>query len=300
MFSLSTSWNSSEHKNGFDIIDAIKAIGFNTVELNFALTEDVIRDILRMKEEFKIKISSLHNICPLPKEIKPAEASPDYYSLASCDEEERKRAVALTKNTIDYANRFEAMAVVLHAGRIPIKDHTRDLADLIDDKEQFKRLKAEMINERIAKRGSCLDSVIKSLNELIPYANEQGVSLGIENRYYYREIPIKEELEIIFKNFKIGSLYYWHDVGHAEVFDRLGLASHRDLLDTFSSRLIGIHLHDIIGLVNDHKAPGLGTFDFNIVKPYISDDTIKVVEVHQPATAEQIRQGIKYLTKILG
>lgn len=300
MFSLSTSWNSSLHKNGSDIINEIKAIGFDTVELNFALTEDVVKDILRMKEESKIKVSSLHNICPLPEEIKPTEASPDYYSLASCDEEERKRAVALTKNTIDYAKRFEAKAVVLHAGRIPIKDHTRDLADIVDDEERFNRLKAQMISERRDNRGGHLDSVIKSLDELTAYANELGVSIGIENRYYYREIPIKEELEIIFKNFKIGSLYYWHDVGHAEVFDRLGLASHRDLLDEFSSRLIGVHLHDIIGMVNDHKAPGLGTFDFNIVKPYMKEDTIKVVEVHQPAAGIQIRQGIKYLTKILG
>jgi hypothetical protein len=84
-------------------------------------------------------------------------------------------------------------------------------------------------------------------------------------------------------------------VGHAEVFQRLGLENHLTLLEKFHSRLIGVHLHDIINLMEDHKAPLAGTFDFSILKPYVRPETLKVIEAHQPATADEIRKGLIYL-----
>ena len=300
MFSLSTSWNSVLHEKGADIINEVKGLGFDTVELDFALEPKVVNEILDLKDKGLIKVSSLHNICPLPEGVEPDEASPDYYSMASLDEKERRLAVEAAKNTIDYAKKFSARAIVLHAGRVQIKDRTRELASLAGDRKRFDALRREMIRERDEKKGGYLDSVFKSLDELVPYAEQMEVALGLENRYYYREIPLIEELEEIFERFGAGSLQYWHDVGHAEVFERLGLARHKDFLNKFSDRLIGIHLHDIIGLVTDHRVPGLGTFDFKILKPYITNKTIKVLEVHQPAHAEEVRRGARYLVSILG
>ncbi|MDP3804639.1 MAG: sugar phosphate isomerase/epimerase family protein [Candidatus Omnitrophota bacterium] len=300
MYSLSTSWNSFRHKSGDELVGEIKSIGFDTIELNFAMTESMVKDILALTQRSEIKVSSLHNICPLPAEIGLDEASPDYYSLASPDEEERELAVGVAKNTIRYARMFGAKAVVLHAGRVQIKDRMRELAALTGDTEAFNALKAQMIRERDEKKGGYLDNVIKSLAELVPYASQMKVLLGIENRYYYREIPLIDELEAIFNNFNSGEVFYWHDAGHAEVFDRLGITKHEDLLERFANRLIGVHLHDIMGVMDDHKPPGLGTFDFRILKPYLKKDTIKVIEAHHPATANQIRKGAEYLKKIFG
>ncbi|OGW83428.1 MAG: hypothetical protein A2987_03150 [Omnitrophica bacterium RIFCSPLOWO2_01_FULL_45_10] len=300
MFSLSTSWNSYKYAKGSDIIKEIKSIGFDTVELNFSLTENIVKDIVSLVDSKEIKVSSLHNICPLPKEVEPAHASPDYYSLASDDIGERGRAVDVTKNTISYAKRLGARAVVLHIGRIEIKDRIGELASLIGEKDAFDKFREKMVKEREDRKGRSIDNVIKSLEELVPFAKDSRIALGIENRYYYREIPLPEELEILFKRFPDGSLYYWHDTGHAEVFERLGLGNHKDTLDRFSNRLLGIHLHDIIGSIHDHQAPGFGTFDFRILKPYLKADTIKVIETHRPATPDVIRRSVEYLTKILG
>jgi sugar phosphate isomerase/epimerase len=300
MYSLSTAWNSSKHNNGYDLVREIKAIGFDTIELSCALPEKIVNDILALKESFEIEVSSLHNMCPLPKDIGIDEASPDYYSLASPDEKERRLAMEVAKNTIDHAKRFGARAVVLHSGRVQIKDRTRDLEGVFADKQKFAILKADMIKERAQKKNGYLDNLIKSLGELIGHAEKTGIYIGIENRFYYREIPSIEELEAIFTAFKSNYMGYWHDVGHGEVFERLGLCRHKDYLDKFAHRLIGVHLHDIIGLTDDHQAPGHGTFDFELIKPYIRKDTIKVIESHQPATAADIRHGLEYLTKILG
>jgi len=298
--SLSTSWNSYRHDNGRDLINEIKALGLDTVELNFSLSEKVVNDVLEIYKNGGIKVSSLHNMCPLPQEIKPANASPDHYSLASPDDEERKIAVSIAKNTIDYANKFSAKAVVIHAGRVEMREGMRELSELMPAREHFESFRNELIRERTSKRETYIDSVTKSLADLIPYAKDKCVMLGLENRYYYREIPLLDEFEMLFKIFPPGSLYYWHDTGHAEVFDRLGFYRHTALLEKFSSRLLGLHMHDIIGTVDDHKAPGFGTFDFNIIKPYLTKDIIKVLEVHKPVTAGEIRQGIEYLDKILG
>lgn len=279
------------------MIKEIKGLGFDTIELNFALPEHVVKDILLLKEKGEIKVSSLHNMCPLPSDIDPKNASPDFYSLSSPDETQRRRAVEIAKNTIRFAGMFDAKAVVLHAGRVETKDRTRQLPLLSQDPVKYGQLKSDIIEERAKIRGPFLDSVLKSLSELVPFAKDSGIRLGVENRYYYREIPILDEFEIIFKNFKPGDLYYWHDVGHAEVFERLGFYRHRDLLERFSNRLIGVHLHDIIGFIDDHKAPGFGTFNFKNIKSYIKKDTIKVIEAHKPATADEIRESIEYLMR---
>ncbi len=71
-------------------------------------------------------------------------------------------------------------------------------------------------------------------------------------------------------------------------------------MNKFSGRLLGIHLHDIIGVIEDHRAPGCGTFDFKTLKPYIRKDTIKVIEAHEPATGLEICRSVEYLTEILG
>jgi len=298
-YSLSTSWNSPSCANGFDIINQIKSMGFDTVELDWALPKKMVDEILSMKTSGEINVSSLHNICPLPEGVTPDEATPDYYCLSSPDEEERGMAVKAARNTIDYAKRFGARAVVLHLGRVYITEHMRQLASLIKDKERSGRLRDEMIKERLKNRAGFLDSVIKSLEELVPYSLDTGLCLGIENRYYYREIPLIDELETIFANFKAGSLYYWHDMGHAEVFDRLGLARHRDFLDRFANRLIGIHLHDIISTIDDHNVPGTGTIDFGMLKPYLGPQTIRVLEIHGQVSPQQICEGVKFLKSIL-
>ncbi|MBN2453406.1 MAG: sugar phosphate isomerase/epimerase [Candidatus Omnitrophica bacterium] len=298
MLSLSTSWNSSKHTSGVTMINEIKSLGFDSVELNFALTAAMVDDVLALKEAGVIRVSSLHNMCPLPAEIEPRKASPDYYSLASNDDKERSSAVAAAMATIDCAARLAAKAVVIHSGKVDIKDRIRELAALVNDNKDFVDMRERMFAERSAAREIHLANAVKSMRELVPYAKKAGIKLGLENRYYYREIPVMDEFEMIFGQFPPDELFYWHDVGHAEVFDRLGICHHKTLLDKFAGRLLGVHLHDIIGPINDHRPPGRGTFDFNVVRPYLKPETIMVLEVHQPASADDIRESVIYLRGI--
>ncbi len=62
--------------------------------------------------------------------------------------------------------------------------------------------------------------------------------------------------------------------------------------------MIGIHLHDVVG-VSDHRVPLTGEFDFRKLKPYLSKDTIKVVEAFVSAPVEQVLEGMSFIRDCL-
>ncbi len=303
MFILSTSWNAGNHNQGRDIIDEIKDLGFKEIELNFTLSSQIVEEIAQLKQEGAVKIGSLHNYCPIPSGVKPSEAGPDCYSLASIDEEERKRAILETKHTINTAHRLSARVVILHIGKVDMERRTKTLIALyqrgLKGTPEYNNFKMELMKERESEHRRFLACALQSLEELSSYAAKFNIVLSIENRYYFQEIPSVDELGKILDHFKGGNIFYWHDVGHAQNLENLGLVKHTDYLDRFSDRMVGIHLHDIIG-TKDHLAPGCGDFDFQILKSYIHKDTLKVIEAHRPATANEIVEGVRYLKKIFG
>ncbi len=303
MFSLSTVWNSGKALSGREMVSEIKSLGFKRIELNFSLTESIVHEIIQLYNKGEVSISSLHNYCPAPPELELKYATPDCYSLASSDDEERAKAVHYTKRTIDTAHLLNARAVIVHSGRVEIEEKTRRLSEFYSQGMKGTRFyeifKSAMIKERAEKRDVHLDAVYRSLEELSKYASGKGIKIGLENRYYYREIPIREEIGMILDRFKGSNIFYWHDVGHAQIFENLGLARHIDYLEPNANRIIGFHLHDIEG-TKDHKAPHSGKFDFHILEPYVNNGTLKVIEVHPPATADDIKKGVAYLKKIFG
>ncbi|MBL7084724.1 MAG: sugar phosphate isomerase/epimerase [Candidatus Omnitrophica bacterium] len=299
MFALSTSWNAWRYSQAKDIIKEIKGLGFDCVELNFNLTSLIVDEIIRLKDRGVIEVASLHNFCPVPKGILRKQALPDTFSLSALDEKERQQAIRYTKRTIDTASRLEAEAVVLHLGKVEMKERIRELASIhkSKDRQRYARLKNEMTKERKSKSKRFFTQTLNSLEQLCNYAQRRKVKLGIENRYYFNEIPAVEEMESILSVFSSPPLYYWHDVGHAQVYENLEFIKHKTLLDKFSQRMIGIHLHDIDG-IDDHRAPLKGKFDFSLLKPYLKPETLKVLEPHHPATAREIIRGRNYLEKL--
>ena len=301
MFALSTAWNADSAKDGRTIAEEIFRLGINKIELNFSLTEDMVRDIFRFTQKNKIEITSLHNFCPIPSGLTPEKALPDCFSLASPDEDERKNAVCYTKETIATAKKVSARAVVLHSGRVEIEDKTRSLIALYNvgqkNSPAYKEIFENFIKERGEKCPSYRGQILKSLSTLADYAQEQGIFLGIENRFYYREIPNIEEFGMIFEKLKNKPVFFWLDVGHNFIFEKLGFFKRGELLRTYGSKLAGVHLHNIKNLV-DHQAPVDGEFDFKILKPYLRPETLKVLEVHGQATADQIKESLRYLSEV--
>ena len=298
---ISTSWNAHRFNDGAGLLFEINQLKFKAIELSFNLTASLVKSIAKESGRLGISIQSLHNYCPIPDGLTPKQALPDCYSLASLDEQERWLAVKYTKSTIDTAASLGAKVVVLHCGRVGIPDLTRQLINLYNQglkgQAEYINLKAEMTRQRNSQAAVFFEQALNSLEELNAYAKIKNVFLGIETRFYHCEIPDISEIGVILKKFCNSQIYYWHDTGHAQLMDNLGFAKHKDFLDLYGNSLIGVHLHDILGC-QDHLAPLTGTMDFALLKPYLKKETLKVIEAHSPATAEDLIKSRDFISKL--
>ncbi len=290
MISVSTCyWSEDIKDNPEDMISDILDSGFDAIELEYRISETQFKKIRPIIKK-KLTVTSIHNYFPKPDDPK-IKGSGDLYLLSSTDRDEHSDAIKHTIRTIEYADDMEAKAVVLHLGRVDMENPFDKLKELFEreliDKEEGKNFVKEQKEIRRSSRQKNLDSVLKALDKLALYAERYGVFLGIENRFYLHEIPDKEEIEIILKEFQGSNIRYWHDIGHAIVQERLGICSQKDLLDSFSSDMIGIHIHDVKG-IEDHLAPGEGDVDLKEIIGSIKKDVLKVLEVHKKAKKENM------------
>jgi sugar phosphate isomerase/epimerase len=294
---LSTVWTSRDARSGEELLGPILDLGFEGVELEYRITEQLYEEIRPRILNREIQVLSIHNYFPVPAIIPQERVSGDCFSLSSLDREERDKGIFYTVRTIERAHDLEARAVVLHLGRV-VTDLPRDGLQQLYRKNRWNDEGAKFLHqereERSRLRDPHLDALLFSLEAIVKRAEQLGVTLGIENRYYFQEMPDKEEIGIILDQFRGGPIGYWHDTGHAAVAETLGIVRHEELLKLYAPHLVGVHLHDALGL-DDHKPPGQGEIDFEMVQGYLSLETIKIMEIHPSARGHEILDGLNVL-----
>lgn len=297
MIGLSTAWRSGQIKDAKELLSQFGEIGIKKLELDYRISEKTFKEMLPLLRK-SFTILSIHNFFPIPDILK--EGSGDAFLLSSLDEGERKKAVKYTKKTIEIAHELGAKAVVLHLGKVEMDSKAENFFLLYGrgkiSSSQGKRVIHKLKEERENNKQEYLDAVLRSLSELNKAAQERGILLGVENRFYSHEIPDFEEIGIILEEFKGGAVGYWHDVGHAVVQENLGLLSHRELLENYSPYLVGVHFHGVRGY-EDHLAPGQEE-DYGLLKRYIKPETIKVVEPHPKVSKKELKEGFAFLQRI--
>ncbi len=302
MYSLSTCWNSHRHNDGRAMLREIRDLGFAYAELSHGIRISLLPGIFEAVDAGEIKISSLHNFCPLPIGIN--FAAPNIFKFSSPDPRERENAYRHTLKTLDTAARLKAQAVVLHLGSIDMKDYTEKLIDLAESGQRFSnkylKLAQQMEEKRAAKKEYYVELACEMLGRLVPQAETRGLKLGVENREALEEIPLEGDFQFLLKRFPAPSVGYWHDTGHAQIKENLGFIQHALHLEAMADRLLGFHLHDVQMPARDHCPPGSGVVNFAALKPFVRPEHLKIFELSPGVPAEDARRGVAHLKSIWG
>jgi sugar phosphate isomerase/epimerase len=164
------------------------------------------------------------------------------------------------------------------------KEHSTEYAEV---KLQLEKRRRELAPPRF-------QAVKKSLIELLDYAKGKGICLGLENRFHYMELPSPDELSEFLALAEPEHLGFLYDAGHAQALSRLRFYPHEAWLERFASRIVGTHLHDVVG-IQDHRVPGQGEVDFNMVAEYLHKAAFRTLEFQGFNTHEQVKAGLKVL-----
>ena len=300
MYSFSTCWNSSRHTDGRAMLREIRDLGFEYAELSHGIRISLMPGIMEAVSAGEIKISTLHNFCPLPVGI--TQAAPNLYQFSA--ERDRELAVRHTLKTFDFAVHVKAPLVVLHLGSMDLKDYTGKLEEMLErgekDSPKFQKLVAEAMAKREANKGKYFERTKETLRLLLPEAEKRGLKLGCENREAVEEIPLESDFAQFFKEFASPNVAYWHDTGHAQIKENFGFIRHADHLASLAGRLAGFHIHDVQFPASDHCAPGTGMIDYAALAPFVKPEHIKVFEFGSRVSVEAAKAGIAHIKKIWG
>ena len=298
MLGVSTAWKSEVWTNVQAIIAAILDLGIQGVELDYRLTFPMAKQILPLWKSGQFSVISVHNYFPVPDGIPAAKGSWDFFSLSSPDEEERTQAVHFTIQTMEWARKFRARAVVLHLGKISMENPMKDLRRLYDEgkigTEEGQAFIAEQEKIRAEKAPLHLDAALRSLERAGREAEKRGLLLGIENRFNLQDFPNPKEFQVLFRELSGGAIRYWHDMGHATALENLGIIKPNELLENFGPLLLGTHLHGCKGY-HDHEAPGSGEEDYRLLKKYLKPETLRILESHHRTSPAEMIKGIEFL-----
>jgi sugar phosphate isomerase/epimerase len=300
-FAISSCWNSHRHDDGYEMLKELSELGFRHVELSHGIRLSLVPGILRALEEDWMAVASVHNFCPLPLGV--TGAAPNLFEPSAASRRERLQWLNATRKTLDFAKRVKAERVVVHSGRVRFlfSDPGKRFAGALE--EQAPDL--ELVRSKALKRvrgayGRFEKRLLESYEAIAAQASEHGLLLGVENREGFTEMPLDSEMEPFLKRLEDSGVYrYWHDAGHAQLKERMGISSHAGQLEALRPYLTGFHLHDVNEEGEDHQVPGTGTIDWSMVASHIRPGDTVVLELSPRLRSRQVVEGAEFLENLV-
>jgi len=296
---ISTSFYPLSTRSDVDrLVDCLRDLAVSGIELDYRLSAARLAELAHRLRSTGIRVASVHNFCPVPPAFERQGGGGDLFSLADTDKEARGEAIKWSCRSLETAHAAEARAVVLHGGFVAMEAECARLYPIGQAEqvltESGRALWARKLAERDRLKPPHLDALRFSLDRLLPLAEKYNLMLGLENRFFYHELPGSDDLAQLLAEFAGAPLGYWHDTGHAWAAEKLGLLKAEELLTRFKDSLVGIHLHDARGL-DDHLAPGAGEIDFAALKPLIPEGVLRVLELKPRTAPDRLAAGLQHL-----
>lgn len=287
----------------------IARLGFEYVELSHGIRITLVPGILRAIEEGVIKVASTHNFCPLPTGV--IQPAPNLFEPSAREHREHDQWLRHTKRSIDFAAQVKSRALVCHLGSVkffwfnPARNVRRYLHDHpgagrdANDKAYAELLQKSLL--RLRKRmGPFWDQTKASINEILDYAAQKGIALGFENREKFEELPLDDDhLELLNSLPATARVGYWHDTGHADLKEGMGLLRHPEHLEKMAGRTLGFHLHDVNADGQDHQPIGTGHIDFAMVSRFWRPEHLLTIELSPRVSVDEVRASKQRIDALL-
>lgn len=286
-------------------------MGFEYVELGHSTPLFAVDGILKAVNENIVKVSSLHNFCPMPSFATGTACN--LFSPSSKNNAEGELWQKHTLNSLDFAKKTGARAIVSHSGQItyffrPIDykiqkylDFVKDYKTLIDD-EKYKKIAASFKENSAKKSENHYKFLQKNTNAVSEKFEESSVKIGIENRDQIPELPLDWNMANMYKKYFSNSkvAFLWHDVGHSMKKQLLGLYNQLKLAEEIAPYQIGWHLHDCDENGKDHIAIGKGIIDFKALSKFFDvKKHIFTIELNKAVSIEDAIDSRKRLEDII-
>lgn len=111
------------------------------------------------------------------------------------------------------------------------------------------------------KRRRLLENWIKSLREIVRYADSYGMQIMLENVPLSKGVHKLEEFKYIVEN--VDGLLVHLDIPHA--FTSAGMQGIIEYIHAFRDRIVHIHWHDNNGIRDEHLPVGRGLIDHELI-----------------------------------
>ena len=232
MFGISTHLYVGDRLDRDHLVE-IAAHGFDAVEVFAVRSHFDYRDrraaiaLAEWLDDTRLTLRSMH--APIARDYVNGSWT-DGLSLAATDEAQRRAAIEETLATLDVAAAVHYSTLVVHGG-VP--------------------------EPRGGPTDNHLASLVRSLEELSPVAQQYGVRLAVEVIPNALSTPAAL-VDLIESDIDAADLGICMDVGHARLMGDVV-----DAIETCSGHLITTHLHDNRGRADDHLVPGKGVIDWD-------------------------------------
>lgn len=308
LLALSTSWCSSRHTDGYAMAKEMAGLGFEWIELSHGIRITLVPGLLKAVEDGVIKVSSTHNFCPLPTGV--LQAAPNLFEPSDSHPREHSQWLRHTKRSIDFSAQVKSGVLVCHLGSVKFfwLNPANKLERFSENHEggpvaqdpAYQALLAKSLKKLRAKMGPFWEQTKKSINEVLAYAADKGVKLGFENRERFEELPLDDDYYAFMAEFPpTAPVGYWHDTGHADIKEAMGLLNHRAHLEKMAPKLIGFHLHDVNAEGQDHQAIGSGHIDFAMISEFWRPQHRLTLEFSPRLKVPEVRASKEWVERLI-
>ena len=292
-YTLSTTCFGARLGNIQDQIFAAVGMGFRRIELGLAERPPSMEGLEDSQRETGVTIPSLVAGCR-----DPLNGSMAVERLGSLVTEECERAMNSIRRHVRLAQGWGCNVVVVRGSKIEDPKLREQAAEL---KASWDR---DGLDEELAEELAAFVKVVQKSSQkqveqfcrsLYTVSQESPDTVfAVEPGRELDDLLGFESMGWVLDDLSSSGVKYWHDVGRIHMREKQGLPAQGAWLDSFGSRMAGIHLQDAAD--EEAEMPiGIGEVDFKLLAEYVPSEAERVLEISPRHGRAEILASVQFL-----